>query len=106
MTRWEAERESTLLANPINHLRRHLRVGESCPVCGAIEHPYASDVQPENTERLESVEHALGKAKEVAGRVHRRRETLEGEKIRVNQEKIHIGTQAKETHEKTTQLDI
>ena len=102
--RWEAARESALLENPINHLRRHLRIGESCPVCGATEHPYASDVQPESIERLESVEHALGNAKEVAGRVHRRRETLEGEKIRVNQEKIHIDTQAKETLEKRQNL--
>ena len=104
VTRWEAERESTLLANPINHLRRHLRAGESCPVCGATEHPYANDVQPESAERLENAESALANAKEVAGRIHRRRETLEGEKIRVNQEKIHTDAQVEETREKRHNL--
>ena len=104
VTRWEAEREAALLVNPMNHLRQHLRAGEPCPVCGATEHPYADEVGPEGTERLEEAESSLANAKEVAGRIHRRRESLEAEKIRVNQEKIHIDTQAAEAREKRQNL--
>lgn len=102
--RGEAERESALLANRINHLRWHLLDGESCPVCGATEHPYGNDVEPESIEQLEHVENALASAKEVAGRVHRRRETLEGEKIGIHQEKIHVDAQVEEAGERRHNL--
>ena len=94
---WEAERESALLADPINQLRRHLRVGEPCRVCGATEHPCADDVEPEDEERLENAENTLADAKEVAGRAHGHRETLEQEEIRVNQNKSNITTQVEES---------
>ena len=102
--RWEIERESALLANPINHLRQHLRVGEPCPVCGATTHPHADDVEPESTEGLENAENALANAKEVAGRVHKRRETLEREEIRIQQDKSNITTQVEAAREKTHNL--
>ena len=91
--RWETERESALLADPINHLRQHLRPGESCPVCGATEHPYTDDVEPESTERLDDAENALANARDLAGRVHARRETLERKEIRINQDRSSISAQ-------------
>ena len=91
--RWEVERESVLLANPINHLRQHLRPGESCPVCGATEHLYTDDVEPEGRERLDNAENALANAREMAGRVHARREGLEREAIRIKQDTGNITTQ-------------
>ncbi len=104
VTRWEAEREAALLANPINQLRQHLHTGEPCPVCGATEHPSADDVEPDTAERLDNAENALANAKKVVERAQRRRENLEGEKIRVNQEKVHTDAQAKEVSEKRDNL--
>ena len=109
VNRWEAERESALLANPINHLRQHLRAGESCPVCGATEHLYANDVQPEGTEGLERAENALANAREVAGRVNERRETLEREEIRINQNRSNVTAQVEasreDMHQITSEID-
>ena len=92
------------MANPINQLRRHLRTGEPCPVCGSTEHPCGDDVEPEGTERLENAENALANATEVAERVHGRRETLEREEIRIKQNKSNITTQVEAAREKTHKL--
>ena len=102
--RSEAARESALLAHPINHLRRHLRAGESCPVCGATEHPYVDNVEPEDTERLEAAENALTNAREVAGRIHDRRETLEHEQVRINQDISNVTVQVEAFREEIYQL--
>ena len=104
VARCEAERESALLADPINQLRQHLHTGEPCPVCGATEHPSGDDVEPETAERIDKAENALANAKEVAERAQRRRETLKGEKIRINQEKVQADTQAEEAGEKRDNL--
>ena len=103
--RCETARESALLANPINQLRRHLRDGEPCQVCGATEHPCADDVEPESTERLENAENALGSAKEVMEKVHGRRDTLEREKIRIEQDKSNRTTQIEASHEEIHKLE-
>ena len=101
---WEAQRESALLASPINHLRQHLREGEPCLVCGATEHPHADDVEPEGTEELENAENALVNAKKVAEKVHERRETQEREEIRIKENRSNITTQVEAAREKTRQL--
>ena len=102
--RWETERESALLADPINHLRQHLRPGESCPVCGATEHPYTDDVEPESRERLDDAENALANARELAGRVHARRETLGREEIRINQDRSSISAQVESSSDEIDHL--
>ncbi|MCY3743353.1 MAG: AAA family ATPase [Candidatus Poribacteria bacterium] len=61
--RCETERESLLLANPINQLRQRLHAGEPCRVCGAMEHPYADVVEDENENLLQDAEAALADAK-------------------------------------------
>ena len=104
VNRLETERESALLVSPINHMRQHLRAGEPCPVCGATEHPHTDDVEPEGTERLENAENALANAKEVAGKVHGRRETQEREEIRIKENKSNITTQVEVARETTHQL--
>lgn len=102
--RWEAERESALLVSPISQLRRHLRAGEPCPVCGATEHPCADDVESEGVERLEKAENALANAKEVARTAHGRRETLQREKIRISQNRNNITTQVEAYREEIRRL--
>ena len=103
--RWEVERESALLADPINQLRRQLQAGEQCPVCGATEHPCADDVESEGPERLENAESSLTNASEVAKQVHRRRETLEREEIRIRQNTSNTSTQAEVARENLLNLE-
>ena len=102
--RWVAKRESALLANPINHLRQHLKVGEACPVCGATEHPRVDDVEPEGVGRLDNAENALANAREVAGRIQGRRETLAQEEIRIKQNRDNITIQLEAAREKKDAL--
>ena len=102
--RWEAERESALLVDPINQLRRRLQPGEPCPVCGATEHLCDDNIEPEGTERLENAENALANAREVAARAHECREELEREEIRINQDMSNITTQVEASREEIHQL--
>jgi len=102
--RWEVERESALLVDPINQLRRRLQPGEPCPVCGATEHLCGDDIESEATERLENAENALANAREVAERAHECREELEREEIRINQDMSNITTQVKASREEIHQL--
>ena len=102
--RWEAERESALLVDPINQLRRRLQPGEPCPVCGATEHLCGDDIEPEATERLENAENALASAREVAERAHECREELEREEIRINQDMSNITTQVEAAREEIHHL--
>ena len=102
--RCEAERELAVWADPINHLRRHLRSGEPCPVCGAIEHPCADDVESEGGEGLQNVENALAAATEVAKTTHEHREAVEREEIRLSQNRNNTTTQIEASREETHKL--
>ncbi len=102
--RWEAERESALLVDPINQLRRRLQPGEPCPVCGATEHLCGNDIEPEATEQLENVENALANAREVAERAYECRKDLEREQIRINQDMSNVTAQVEVAREEIHQL--
>ena len=85
--RCEAERESVLLANPINQLRQHLHTGEPCLVCGATEHPYADVVEPESEERLQRAEEALAAAQADSDAAQAELQTLKTKQIQTEQNK-------------------
>lgn len=89
----DAEREAALLASPINKLRQHLHSGEPCRVCGAMEHPYAGNVEPESEERQETAENALADARARAKTEHERKTTLEQKKIHIGRYKSSIDEQ-------------
>ena len=103
--RCETERESALLASPINQLRRQLEPGQPCRVCGATEHPCGNDIEPEGTKRLENAENTLANAKEAARSAHARRENLEREKTLINQEMSNIKTQIETACEKKHNIE-
>lgn len=50
-----------LLASLDEH-RKHLKNGEPCPLCGSLEHPFATDIPEDTTDELEK-QIALQKAK-------------------------------------------
>lgn len=83
----DAERETALLASPINQLRQHLHSGEPCRVCGATEHPYAGKVEHESEERQETAKNALDDARARAKAEHERQTTLEQKQIHIEQAK-------------------
>ena len=91
--RCEAERESVLLANPINQLRQHLHTGEPCLVCGATEHPYAEVVEPESDEQLQRAEAALAAAETEAGAAQAELQNLKTKQIQTEQNKRNTANQ-------------
>lgn len=102
--RREAERESALLANPINQLRQHLHAGEPCRVCGATEHPYADSVEDENENLLQDAETALADAKTDAQAAQDRLQALTMKQIQTQQNKCHIAEQIKDCDAKIGRL--
>ena len=91
--RCEAERESMLLANPINQLRQHLHTGKPCLVCGSIEHPYAHVVESESEERIQRAEEALADAKDAAAETEAVLQTLRTKQIQTEQNKSNTTDQ-------------
>lgn len=102
LQRCETERESVLLANPINQLRQHLHTGEPCLVCGATEHPYAGVVESESDEQLQHVETALADAKADADAAQAQLQTLKTKQIQAREHKSNTTDQI-ETY--TTQIE-
>ncbi|MDE0688605.1 MAG: AAA family ATPase [Candidatus Poribacteria bacterium] len=89
----EAERESVILANPINQLRQHLHTGEPCLVCGATEHPSADIVEPKSEERLQRVKETLAAAKTDADVAQSELQILKTKQIRTEQNKCNTADQ-------------
>ena len=110
----EAERESALLANPINQLRQHLHAGEPCLVCGATEHPSAGVVETESKESLQRAEKALEHAKAEMKTEQNQIQVLKMRQIQIQQDKkntinqfleIDAETKVKVLIDKTKSLD-
>ena len=93
VARLEAERELTLLTNPINQLRRQLEPGRPCRVCGATEHPCADEVEHESEAQLEIAQSALDAADTDARDAQEQHRHLEQEQARLQQSRINITTQ-------------
>ena len=83
----ETERESALLADPINQLRQHLHDGEPCLVCGATEHPSAGVVETESKESLQRAENALEHAKAEMKTAQNQIQVLKMRQIQMQQDK-------------------
>ena len=93
VTRLEAEKELALLANPINQLRRQLKPGQPCRVCGATEHPCADEVELDSEEQLETAQNALATAETEARKAQEQNKHLEQEQVRLQQDKTNTTTQ-------------
>ena len=94
--------KSAMLANPINRLRQHLHTGEPCLVCGATEHPYAGDVEPESDDVLRNAENALQHAKAEAQTAQEQMQDLRTRQIQTEQNK---NTTASQIQECTTEIE-
>ena len=93
VARLEAEKELTLLANPINQLRRQLEPGQPCRVCGSTEHPCADEVELSSEEQLEIAQNALNAAETEAREAQEQNKHLEQEQVRLRQNKTNLTTQ-------------
>ena len=59
----QTEEKSALIANQVILLRKgHLHLKKPCPVCGAIEHPWADKEEPEEEAHIERAQRALAEA--------------------------------------------
>ena len=89
VARLEAERELTLLANPINQLRKQLEPGQPCRVCGATEHPCADKVEFNSEAQLEIAQNALAAAETEVKKAQERNKHIEQEQVRLRQDKTN-----------------
>ena len=94
--RCEAERESALLADPINQLRQHLHTGEPCLVCGATEHPLADVVETESVELLQCTESALEHAKTKIQMAQDQMQALKIRQVQTQQDERNVSNQISE----------
>ena len=108
----DAERESALLASPINQLRQHLHDGDPCLVCGATEHPSAGVVETESQELLQRTENALEHAKAEMKTAQNQIQVLKMRQIQMQQDKENainqgseIAAEAKVLQDKAKSLD-
>lgn len=85
----EDEKQSALLADPVNKLRHELELGKPCRVCGAIEHPHAGIVEHENEELINDIEDRLDVAKKLYNDKQQNLQDLEQEHLRKEQDKLH-----------------
>lgn len=93
----EKERELTMLADSVNHLRHQLEDGKPCHVCGATEHPYANKVEPESAEQIRNIEEKLNRAEKDAKKAQKKKSKLEQEQTRFQQDKLSTTEQFDET---------
>ncbi len=100
----ETERESALLANPVNKLRYQLKEGEPCRVCGATHHPYADGVEPESDEQVRSIEEQLGIAEKALENLQTKKSKLEQDHVRIQQDKVRTTEQLDECTEEIESL--
>ena len=92
----EAARESTLLADSVNHFRQRLQPGEPCEVCGATEHPRADVVEPDSEDLLQAAENALDNAKSEARSAELHRQHLNTRQVQIEQNKRNTTEQIDE----------
>ena len=96
VTRLEAEKELVLLANPINQLRKQLKPGQPCRVCGATEHPCADEIEFDSEEHLEIAQSTLNAAETEARETQEQNRYLEQEQVLLQQDKTRTATQVDE----------
>lgn len=72
----------------LEEARQHLHAGEPCPLCGALEHPYAGQALPTD----ETARHALQTAKDELHRLNESLQTLRVQRARLEAEQQHQHT--------------
>ena len=92
----EEELKSAMLTEPINQLRHHLHKGEPCPVCGAMEHPFAGVVKTDSEGLLQDAEAALANAKTDEQTSQDQKQNLRMKQIQLQQERRNTLNQAEE----------
>ena len=100
----EAARESTLLADSVNHFRQRLQPGEPCEVCGATEHPRADVVEPDSEDLLQNAENALDNAKSEAQTAEAHRQHLNTRQVQIEQNKRNTTEQIDECTDEIEKL--
>ncbi|MFQ6041856.1 MAG: AAA family ATPase, partial [Candidatus Poribacteria bacterium] len=89
--RYEAEEKYALIANQAVVLRKeHLKDGKPCPVCGAIEHPWAKKEEPQQEKLIEEAAANLAHARDELRKLQRENRKLEQQKARQETNKAKL----------------
>ena len=100
------ELESAVLANPVNQLKRELKLepaGTPCRVCGSTEHPCVGVVEPDITEQLRAeLKAARGQAQDEGKEMQR----LETAKATTEQEITSLTTTLGKSKEEVMRLTL
>lgn len=100
----EAELALVVLAKPVNKLKRELKPGKPCRVCGATEHPCADKVELEDDELLKSLEAKLAAARDKAHSSQEQLRSLKTDKATTEQEKRSLTAQLVEDQAEVEKL--
>ncbi|RKU23380.1 hypothetical protein C6503_02920 [Candidatus Poribacteria bacterium] len=92
----ESALRSAMLASHVNQLRHHLHEGEPCPVCGAMEHPFAGVVEPEGEDLLQDAETALANARHDAQAAQEQMQFFKIKQMQAEQNKRNVVNQMSE----------
>ncbi len=102
----EAELALVVLAKPVNKLKRELKPGKPCRVCGATEHPCADKVELEDDELLKSLKAKLAAARDDAHSTQEQLQNLETDKATTEQEKRSLTAQLVKNQSEVEKLTL
>ena len=100
----EAELALVVLAKPVNKLKRDLKPGKPCRVCGATEHPCADKVELEDDELLKSLKAKLAAARDDAHSTQEQLQSLKTDKATTEKEKRSLTAQLGEDQAEVEKL--
>ena len=102
----QAEEKYALIANQAIPLRKeHLHPSQPCPVCGAIEHPWADKEEPEGEAQIERAQRALAEATAQLQKQQKRQNIMQEQHTLTEKSRVNLCEQINELHKQMDILD-
>ena len=103
---YQAEEKSALIANQIILLRKgHLHLKKPCPVCGAIEHPWANKEEPDEEAHIERAQRALAEATTQLQSQQKHQNTVQEQYTLAEKNQVNLHEQNNELGKQIDMLD-
>ncbi len=97
------KKENQMLRASLEEHRHNLKKGEACPLCGALEHPYAQDLPPKDTKLDEEIKRTETELEESNRHLNTANVNLRSAKERLRElEEIILRLKDKSTDHKKT----